>query len=139
MDSSNPGILIHVCRQCLADRAPLPHQWVQSGVHVRVRVLPCSGKIDPEYMFGAMEAGAQGLMVVTCPKGECKLSQGNYRAEIRAHTVQRLLSETGLEPDRVVLAHCSPEDDLRAMIDSAVEEFCGLGDSPLRTRTVTAD
>ncbi|HUW59780.1 MAG TPA: hydrogenase iron-sulfur subunit [Candidatus Bathyarchaeia archaeon] len=159
MEPQDPGIILYVCRQCLADRTPLPHecgslprergslprecgslprQWEHLGVHVQVKELPCSGKIDPEYLFGALEAGARGLLVVTCPKGECRLGQGNYRAEIRVGTVQRLLAEIGVEPERVVLTHCAPADDVRAIVDSAVDGFCALGESPIRVRTVKA-
>jgi coenzyme F420-reducing hydrogenase delta subunit len=118
----------------MAGKALMPHQWAHRGVHVQVKELPCSGKIDPEYMFAALEAGARGLLVMACPKGECRLAQGNYRAEIRVRTVQRLLSEIGIEPERVALAHCGPEDDVRAIADRAVEAFCALGESPIGAR-----
>ncbi|MCX5769991.1 MAG: hydrogenase iron-sulfur subunit [Candidatus Hydrogenedentes bacterium] len=145
MEPHDPGILIYVCRQCMAARPRLPHergslprQWEHLGVHVLVKELPCSGKTDPEYLFGALEAGARGLLVVTCPKGECRLSQGNYRAEIRVRTVQRLLAEIGVEPERVVLAHCGPADDLGAMVDGAVDGFCAMGESPIGVRPIEA-
>jgi len=145
MEPQDPGILIYVCRQCMAGGTPLPHergslprQWEHLGVHVRVKELPCSGKTDPEYLFGALEAGARGLLVVTCPKGECRLGQGNYRAEIRVRTVQRLLAEIGIEPERVVLTHCAPGDDVRAIADGAVDGFYALGENPIRAQTVKA-
>jgi F420-non-reducing hydrogenase iron-sulfur subunit len=138
MEPRDPGILIYVCHQCMAGRPPLAHQWVYQGVHVQVKELPCSGKTDPEYLFGALEAGARGLLVVTCPKGECRLAQGNYRAEIRVRTVQRLLGEIGVEPERVALAHCAAGDDVRAIIDGAVSRFCALGESPIGVRAVKA-
>jgi len=138
MEPQDPGILIYVCRQCLAGRTILPRQWVHLGVHVQVKELPCSGKTDPEYVFGALEAGGRGLLVVTCPKGECRLAQGNYRAEIRVRTVQRLLAEIGVEPERVALTHCAPDDDIRAIADSAVDGFCALGENPVRAQTVKA-
>jgi F420-non-reducing hydrogenase iron-sulfur subunit len=152
MEPQDPGILIYICRQTMAGRPPLPHergslprergslprQWVHQGVHVQVKELPCSGKTDPEYLFGALEAGARGLLVVTCPKGECRLAQGNYRAEIRVRTVQRLLAEIGVEPERVVLTHCAASDDVRAIIDGAVSRFCALGESPIHVRATKA-
>lgn len=138
MEPQDPGILIYVCRQTMTGGAPLPRQWVHLGVHVQVKELPCSGKTDPEYLFGALESGARGLLVITCPKGECRLAQGNYRAEVRVQTVQRLLSEIGVEPERVVLTQCAPGDDVRATADSAVNRFCALGESPIRVRSVKA-
>ena len=88
----------------------------------------------------ALEGGGRGICVVACPKSECRLAQGNYRAEIRIHSVQRLLSEIGLEPERVVLAHCSPDDSperLRQLVDDTVAKLVSLGESSLRTVGLT--
>jgi len=109
----------------------LPRQWTQNGNRVRVTVLPCSGKTDLQYLLHAIEAGVQGLLVVTCPRGECRLSQGNYRAEVRIGTVRRLLGEIGLEPERAELAHCAPDDNLEDLIRDAVTRLCALGRSPV--------
>lgn len=129
-----PDVLVYVCHNCVPHGAKVPRQWKQDDVHVRVQEIPCSGKIDIQYLFHALEGGGRGVCVVACPKGECRLAQGNYRAEVRTHTVQRLLSEIGIEPDRVRLLECSPEDapeKLENEIRSAVSRFAELGDSPL--------
>src|SRR5512134_335443 len=101
--SQFPDIVVYICCNCIAENARLPRQWKQDDAHVLVREVPCSGKIDGQYLFHAMEGGGRGLCVVACPKGECHLAQGNYRAEIRVGTVRRLLSEIGLEPERAQL------------------------------------
>ena len=92
----------------------LPRQWKQDGARILVREVPCSGKMDGQYLFHALEGGGARLCVVACPKGECHLAQGNYRAEIRVRTVQRLLAEIGLEPERAELVHCSRRRSARA-------------------------
>jgi F420-non-reducing hydrogenase iron-sulfur subunit len=117
----------------------LPRQWNQDGSRILVREVPCSGKMDGQYLLHAMEGGARGFCVVACPKGECHLSQGNYRAEIRVHTVQRLLAEIGLPPERARLAHFSPVDPPRQLEDllrSTVARICALGENPLRAPKV---
>lgn len=130
-ESPHQGISVFVCRRCIPQDGHLPRQWTQDGVRVQVTVLPCSGKTDGQYLFHAIEAGAQGLLVVACPKGECRLSQGNYRAEVRIRTVQRLLAEIGLEPERAALVHSAPDEDLKGLIENAVKRFCDLGMSPV--------
>jgi F420-non-reducing hydrogenase iron-sulfur subunit len=122
---------VFICHQCKPAGTRLPRQWMEEGVRVRTLELPCSGKTDAQYMFHSLEGGARGFLVVTCPKGECHLSQGNYRAEMRVGTVQRLLGEIGLEPERAALVHCGPQDDLEAMIRVEVKKLCALGESPL--------
>jgi F420-non-reducing hydrogenase iron-sulfur subunit len=130
-DSSRPGVSVYVCQRCIPAGVHLPRQWKQDSIPVRVTVLPCSGKTDGQYLFHAIEAGAFGVIVVACPRGECHLAQGNYRAEIRVHTVRRLLAEIGLEPERAVLVHRGPEEDLEALIRDSVRPFLTLGESLL--------
>ena len=112
----------------------MPRQWDQDGARVLVREVPCSGKMDGQYLFHALEGGGRGICVVACPKGECHFAQGNYRAEVRIRTVQRLLTEIGLEPQRAELVHGSPDDppeQLEQLVRGAVERICALGESPL--------
>ena len=125
-----PDVLVYVCANCLPQAGTLPRQWKQDGAHVLVREMPCTGKVDVQYLFHAIEGGARGLCIVACPKGECHLSQGNYRAEVRVHTMQRLLSEIDVDPQRAVLLHCSPDDpaqQVRQRVQDAVVQICSLG------------
>ena len=131
-----PDVLVYVCANCIPQAGALPRQWKHDGAHVVVHEIPCSGKVDAQYLMHAVEGGGRGLCVVACPKGDCHLAQGNYRAEIRIRAVQRLLGEIGLEPERAVLVHCSPKDPpqrLKELVNDAVARLCALGESSLRT------
>ena len=99
-------IVIYLCKNCIPQGGRLPVQWTEGGMHVRIKEIPCSGKIDAQYMLHALEGGVRGICTITCPLGECTLSQGNYRSEIRVKTLQRLLSEVGLDPQRAGIVHC---------------------------------
>ena len=116
--SADPEVVIYVCKNCIPQGGRLPQQWKQDGLRVFVRTVPCSGKVDGQYMFHALESGAAGLCVVACPKGECTLAQGNYRAEIRIRTVQRLLSEIGFDARRASFCtfrrRIRPNDSVRS-------------------------
>jgi len=130
-ESAHPDIIVYVCTNCLAEASRLPRQWRQDGAYVLVRQVPCSGKIDAQYLLNALEGGGRGFCVVTCPKGDCQLAQGNYRAEVRIHTVRRLLREIGLEGERAELLQCSPDDPFESF-EKAVRDVVGriaaLGD-----------
>jgi coenzyme F420-reducing hydrogenase delta subunit len=131
----SPDVIVYVCRNAIPQGRHLPRQWKQDTLHVMVREVPCSGKIDAQYLFHALEGGLHGVCVVACPKGKCSLSQGNYRAEVRIATVQRLLVEIGLEPERAELLHCSPEDPaghLEGLLRERVKRLHVLGESPIR-------
>lgn len=98
-------------------------------MHVRVREIPCSGKIDAQYLLHALEGGVHGVCVLTCSKGKCTLTQGNYRAEIRVHTVQRLLKEIGLDPRRAEIINCPDDqslDKIKIMINDSARRFSGV-------------
>jgi F420-non-reducing hydrogenase iron-sulfur subunit len=134
MQPECPDVIVYVCCNCLPRGGHLPRQWEQDGLHIVVHEVPCSGKMDGRYLMHAFEGGGCGLCVVTCPKGECHLSQGNYRAEIRISTVQRLLSEVGLEPQRAELLRFSPEDPvdrLEQLVREAVGRVSAAGKSPI--------
>jgi F420-non-reducing hydrogenase iron-sulfur subunit len=131
----SPGVVVYVCTNCIPQGGRLPRQWRQQETRVVVREVPCSGKMDGQYLLHAIEGGSRGLCVVACPKGECHLAQGNYRAEIRIRTLRRLLEEVGLEPERAELVHCAPGDpaeQLEELVRGAVDRICYLGESPLR-------
>jgi coenzyme F420-reducing hydrogenase delta subunit len=116
----------------------MPRQWQQNGAHVLVREVPCSGKADLQYLFNVFEGGGSGVCAVACARGECQLAEGNYRAEVRIHTLRRLLVEIGLEPERAELVHCSPHDPFHRadqLVREAVGRICALGASPIRSET----
>jgi len=128
-------VVVYICRNCIPEDARLPRQWQQDGAHVRVQEIPCSGKTDAQYLLHAIEGGARGICVVACPKGECRLAQGNYRAEIRISTTRRLLAEIGLEPERAELVRSSaddPSDRLERLVREAAQRVSSLGEIPLR-------
>jgi F420-non-reducing hydrogenase iron-sulfur subunit len=130
----SPDVIVYVCHRSIPQGASFERQWKHNGIRVIVREVPCSGKMDGQYFMHALEGGACGVCVVTCPKGECRLGQGNYRAEIRIRTIQRLLGEVGLEPQRAELFHFSSTDPPRQfeqIIQGFVERICALGKSPL--------
>jgi F420-non-reducing hydrogenase iron-sulfur subunit len=130
----SPDVVVYVCHNSVPPGAALRRQWTQDGVHVVTHSVPCSGKMDGQYLLHAIEGGARGFCVVGCPKGECHLSQGNYRAEIRVQMIRRLLGEAGLEPERAELLHGSPNDspeEYQQRIRDAVARISALGANPI--------
>jgi coenzyme F420-reducing hydrogenase delta subunit len=126
---SNPDVLVFLCKNSIPEAGKLPVQWSEAGVHIQTKVIPCSGKIDAQYLFHSLEDGVQGVCVITCPHGECTLSQGNYRAEIRVRTVQRLLSEIGDNPHRAELLNCpsgATLENIKGIINDVAARVAGF-------------
>ena len=80
---AHPDVIVYLCKNCIPGGRYAPVQWTDAGLHIRVKEMPCSGKIDAQYMLHALEGGLLGVCVVTCPHGDCTLAQGNYRAEVQ--------------------------------------------------------
>jgi coenzyme F420-reducing hydrogenase delta subunit len=128
---------IFVCTNCVPNASRLPRQWKQGDTAVRLQEFPCSGKVDGQYVMRALEGGAKGLCVVTCANGECRLAEGNRRADIRVQTAKKLLSEIGMEPERLQLVNYegngngNGSDTLRKLMRDAVDRLSHTGESPL--------
>ena len=65
-----------------------------------VRVL-CTGRVDPALVLGALERGADGVIVAGCRAGDCHYHGGNCQAAFRMSLLQRLLEQTGRDPRRL--------------------------------------
>jgi coenzyme F420-reducing hydrogenase delta subunit len=122
---------IYICKNCFPEAAVLPTQWIHAGTLVRIKILPCSGKIDAQYIMHALESGVKGVCVITCPEGKCKLSQGNYRAHLRTATVRRLLSEAGADQGNARIFECSGDETVARIKEIINEAVAGFSDSVL--------
>ena len=66
-------------------------------------VIPCAGRLQPEHLLKAFEAGADVVCVITCAADGCHYLEGGQRAERRAEYVRRLLDEIGLGGNRLLI------------------------------------
>lgn len=68
-------------------------------------VVPCSGRLQPEHLLKAFEAGADLVAVVACQEGNCHYLEGSCRARQRCKYVGDLLEQIGLGRARLMLFH----------------------------------
>ena len=57
MEPVSPDVIVYVCTNCIPRGGRLPRQWRQDAAHVLVREVPCSGKMDGQYLLHALEGG----------------------------------------------------------------------------------
>ena len=93
----------------------------EDGDELKMIALPCSGKVDLLYLVKAFEKGADGLVLLTCPKNECHHLEGNLRASKRSDGVNSILEESGLGRERMTVISLN-EDGLDG-IASGISEF----------------
>ena len=65
--------------------------------------LPCSGKANLLYFIKSFETGADGLVLITCSKNECRYLEGNLRSPKRAEQVNMILEEIGMGRGRIAV------------------------------------
>jgi coenzyme F420-reducing hydrogenase delta subunit len=102
--------------------------------HVRVLRLPCTGKIEVNYILAAFERGVDGVIVAGCLEGGCHFLEGNLRARRRVQRAQQILAEIGLEPERLEMFNLSSAQGARfaEIVTEMHQRLCRLGPSPLR-------
>ena len=120
MTEKKPKIYIFYCTGS-AGAAAMAQSYAGNG-DVKAVPVPCSGKIDILYITKAFETGAEGMAVLTCPRGECRYLEGNLRAEKRVESIDALLEEAGLGKCRAITIQVR-EDTAREAAEE-LERFC---------------
>ncbi len=93
------GFLCNWCSYAGADLAGTSRLKVPANL--RVVRLPCSGRINPLFIFKALAEGADGVMVSGCHPGDCHYISGNRYAKRKLAVLRRLLDWVGIEPERI--------------------------------------
>jgi len=101
---------------------------------VKIIKLPCTGKVDVEYILKAFEQGADGVLITACTIGNCHHGSGNIRATKRLEYAKKLLEEIGLEKERVAIAYMSGSQAhaFAQAVQDITETVRKLGPSPLK-------
>jgi coenzyme F420-reducing hydrogenase delta subunit len=106
---------------------------IQYPPNVRIIRTPCTGRLEVEYFMKAFERGADGVLVAGCLEGGCHFSEGNLCAKRRVNAVRDLLTEIGLEAERLRMVNISAAmaRPLADIITDMVQTVRKLGPSPL--------
>jgi coenzyme F420-reducing hydrogenase delta subunit len=89
----------------------------------------CSGRVDPGFILQSFASGADGVMVLGCPLGECHYKEGNFHALKRQALLRRVLEQLGIDPVRLRTDWISAGDSdsyVKAVSDM-VQEIHRLG------------
>lgn len=133
--SDEPLILAFCCHYCAYAAADLAGSMrLQYPGNVRILRLPCTGKLEANYVLAAFERGVDGVIVAGCLEGGCHFLEGNLRARRRVERVRQLLAEIGLEPERLEMFNLSSAEGGRfaGIVTTMAERLKRMGRSPLR-------
>lgn len=142
MADYEPLILAFCCHYCAYAAADLAGSMrLQYPNTVRVLKLPCTGKLEVNFVLAAFERGIDGVIVAGCLEGGCHFLEGNLRARRRVERAREILAEIGLEPERVEMFNLSSAEGPRfaQIVKEMTDRLTELGPSPLRPARGTED
>lgn len=86
---------------------------------LRVVKVPCSGAVSYDHIFAALHNNADGVMVLTCHKGNCHSEHGNIYADQTVEQIKNMFSRIGFEKERILI---------QTLASNMGKEFAGIVD-----------
>jgi coenzyme F420-reducing hydrogenase delta subunit len=122
----------HYCAYTAADQAGA--QRLSYPANVKIVRVPCSGKVDSLHLLKAFEKGADGVFVAGCLEGDCHFNNGNVRAGRKVKQVHSLMTEIGIESERLEMFMMSAGmgDRFAEVATEMTDKIRDLGPSPIR-------
>lgn len=130
MDNFEPKIVAFCCNWCSYAGADLAGtSRMQYPPTIRVIRVMCSGRVSPFFVLKALGAGADGVLILGCHPGDCHYIEGNYKALRRMALLKRMLSQMGIEDERVRLDWVSASEGARfaSIVSDMTEKVKALG------------
>lgn len=131
--SFEPKILGFLCNWCSYAGADLAGvSRIQYPPNIRVIRVMCSGRIDPVFIFKALQIGIDGIIVMGCHPGDCHYLEGNYEAEKKFEMVKKFLTLINFD-NRIRLEWVSASEGARyaQVVKDFVEQIREVGPSPI--------
>lgn len=127
----NPKIVSFICNR--SSYAMLKRDEFQFPDFMKNIRLICLGRISLSFLFNAFEHGADGILLIGCPSGECQYSFGNKLAEEYLVTAREIGHLLGIEKERLGITYISISEDLKfaQKVNKFIENVRKLGPSPL--------
>lgn len=132
-----PEIVAFCCHYCAYGAADLAGSMrLNYPANVKIVKLPCTGKVDIIYLLKAFEDGADGVYVAGCLEGNCHFTDGNIKAKRRVQRAKKLLTEIGLDGERLEMYNMSASMGPRfaEAAREMTERIRALGPNPLRKK-----
>lgn len=97
------------------------------GINI-IRIM-CLGRLSPALILRAFELGADGVLILSCPEGECHYSFGEEVANNNFATANKIVRLLGFGEHRLRMERPPKyeSDKVKEIIDSFVRELKNLG------------
>jgi len=102
---------------------------------VKLVRVACLGRLHLGLVLKAFEMGADGVMLLGCPPGDCYYESGIERAKELFSQAGKVLHLLGVDPKRLALVEVplGRDDVFARRVSAFVKSISRAGSSPLRT------
>jgi coenzyme F420-reducing hydrogenase delta subunit len=108
MAERNPKVVCFCCEKHGIECANLAaRSGRQYDTCVRLIRVPCTGRVDGIHILKALEDGADAVFVLGCLEKNCYYDTGSIEGRKRVDYVKSMLSQVGIEPERVEMFNAS--------------------------------
>ena len=130
MTDFEPKTIVFCCNWCSyagADLAGTSRLKIKPNFRV-VRTM-CSGRLEPSFIFSALAKGADGVLIAGCHPGDCHYNSGNYKTRRRMMLLKNMLTQFGIEPERLRLEWISASEGTKfqSTVNDFIEKIRELG------------
>ena len=90
---NKPKIIAFCCQSCgyaAADDAGL--KKVLYNPNTFIIKVPCTGRVDTEFILKSFEFGFDGVMILGCSENSCRYINGIQKAQKKVHLLKQILS-----------------------------------------------
>ncbi len=130
-----PKVIAFLCKWCSSNAADLAGVTrMKYPDNVITIETPCSGRVDPNYVFDSLTEGADGVIVAGCHPGDCHYVVGNYKTLKRMLLVKELARQLGIEEERILLEWISSAEAKKyvTVMKDFIEKLKRLPPNPLK-------
>jgi len=130
-----PKVIAFLCKWCSSSAADLAGvSRMKYPDNVITIETPCSGRVDPNYIFDSLIDGADGVIVAGCHPGDCHYVVGNYKTLKRMFLVMELAKQLGIEEERIRVEWISSAEAKKfvTIMREFIEKLKHLPPNPLK-------
>ncbi|MDG6218500.1 MAG: hydrogenase iron-sulfur subunit [Candidatus Thermoplasmatota archaeon] len=132
-----PNIIGFLCNWCSYAGADLAGtSRIKYPPNIKSIRVMCSGRVEPVFILEALRKGADGVLVAGCHPGDCHYQSGNYKTNRKIKLLKNLLSDMGIENQRVRFEYISASEGQKfaQVVTDFVKDLKKIGPNPLKVK-----
>ncbi len=131
-----PLIVVFCCQYGLYGTGTLANLWRRARASIWMVPVLCVAKVKDNDILQAFQMGAEGVFIAGCGD-QCARENTDFWVRQRVNKVRKVLSQIGLEPDRVqAVVSAAGDQDPSGKLDEFAERIGGYHIASIMTQEV---